>query len=249
MMLGKLIESERFAGVGQLANNVAQQLNNPLTVILGYSALLEDSPTVSGERRGAEAIGRAARPSMGSDELKATGVASASSDEQHDLVLRRRGDRRPAPRIDENIDLQADAEFGQIDSRLDGESQPRQDQPGVFRLQIVDIDAEPVETFPGPQTMAGAVQEILAISGGGDVAAGDLVDLPALESCAPRPAGRARGSRARRRARRPGRASPPGRPPHARRPPPRRRAHRPRRGSMPGSRRSRRRPGSPPPHG
>ena len=39
LMLGKLIDSERFAGVGQLANNVAQQLNNPLTVILGYSAL------------------------------------------------------------------------------------------------------------------------------------------------------------------------------------------------------------------
>jgi signal transduction histidine kinase len=43
LMLGKLIDSERFAGVGQLANNVAQQLNNPLTVILGYSALLEES--------------------------------------------------------------------------------------------------------------------------------------------------------------------------------------------------------------
>jgi signal transduction histidine kinase len=61
MMLGKLIDSERFAGVGQLANNVAQQLNNPLTVILGYASLLEES-TVSGQdRRGAEAIGVEAR--------------------------------------------------------------------------------------------------------------------------------------------------------------------------------------------
>jgi signal transduction histidine kinase len=56
MMLGKLIDSERFAGVGQLANNVAQQLNNPLTVILGYAALLEESTPPGVDRKGVEAI-------------------------------------------------------------------------------------------------------------------------------------------------------------------------------------------------
>jgi len=56
LMLGKLIESERFAGVGQLATNVAQQLNNPLTVILGYAALLEDTVAAGQDRRAAEAI-------------------------------------------------------------------------------------------------------------------------------------------------------------------------------------------------
>jgi signal transduction histidine kinase len=61
MMLGKLIDSERFAGVGQLANNVAQQLNNPLTVILGYSALLEESIPSGNDRRGVEAISTEAR--------------------------------------------------------------------------------------------------------------------------------------------------------------------------------------------
>ena len=61
MLLGKLIESERFAGVGQLATNVAQQLNNPLTVILGYSALLEESVPSGPDRRGAEAISVEAR--------------------------------------------------------------------------------------------------------------------------------------------------------------------------------------------
>ena len=61
MMLGKLIDSERFAGVGQLAGNVAQQLNNPLTVILGYSALLEESIPPSADRRAAEAIALEAR--------------------------------------------------------------------------------------------------------------------------------------------------------------------------------------------
>src|SRR6202021_445478 len=43
MMLEKLIDSERFAGLGQLAGNVTQQLNSPLTVILGYASLLQDS--------------------------------------------------------------------------------------------------------------------------------------------------------------------------------------------------------------
>lgn len=43
MLFEKLIDSERFAGLGQLAANVTQQLNSPLTVILGYASLLEDS--------------------------------------------------------------------------------------------------------------------------------------------------------------------------------------------------------------
>jgi signal transduction histidine kinase len=42
IMLEKLIDSEKFAGLGQLANNVTHQLNNPLTVILGYASLLDE---------------------------------------------------------------------------------------------------------------------------------------------------------------------------------------------------------------
>ncbi|HEY2859738.1 MAG TPA: histidine kinase dimerization/phospho-acceptor domain-containing protein [Terracidiphilus sp.] len=61
-MLEKLIDSERFAGLGQLAGNVTQQLNNPLTVILGYASLLEDSPRLEApEHKGVEAILGAAR--------------------------------------------------------------------------------------------------------------------------------------------------------------------------------------------
>ncbi len=57
MMLEKLIDSEKFAGLGQLAGNVTQQLNNPLTVILGYASLLEENPILdSQDRRGVEAI-------------------------------------------------------------------------------------------------------------------------------------------------------------------------------------------------
>ena len=47
MMLEKLIDSEKFAGVGQLAANVAEQLNNPLTVVLGYASLLDEGTSLA----------------------------------------------------------------------------------------------------------------------------------------------------------------------------------------------------------
>ena len=57
MMFEKLVDSEKYAGLGQLASNVTQQLNNPLTVILGFAALLEDSSSLTPqERKGVESI-------------------------------------------------------------------------------------------------------------------------------------------------------------------------------------------------
>ncbi len=57
MMLEKLIDAEKFAGLGQLAGNVTRQLNNPLTVILGYASLLEGTEALNPqERKGIEAI-------------------------------------------------------------------------------------------------------------------------------------------------------------------------------------------------
>ncbi|HTB96954.1 MAG TPA: histidine kinase dimerization/phospho-acceptor domain-containing protein, partial [Terracidiphilus sp.] len=62
MMLEKLIDAEKFAGLGQLANNVTRQLNNPLTVILGYASLLEVTPTMNPqERKAIESILNEAR--------------------------------------------------------------------------------------------------------------------------------------------------------------------------------------------
>ncbi len=56
-MLEKLIDAEKFAGLGQLGGSVTQQLNNPLTVILGYASLLEEAPRLDAqERKGIEAI-------------------------------------------------------------------------------------------------------------------------------------------------------------------------------------------------
>ncbi len=61
-MLEKLIDSEKFAGLGQLAGAVTQQLNNPLTVILGYASLLEDAPRLElQDRKAVNSILGAAR--------------------------------------------------------------------------------------------------------------------------------------------------------------------------------------------
>ncbi len=57
MLFEKLIDSERFAGLGQLSGNVTQQLNSPLTVILGYASLLQESPSLeTSDRKAIEAI-------------------------------------------------------------------------------------------------------------------------------------------------------------------------------------------------
>jgi signal transduction histidine kinase len=57
MMFEKLMDSEKFGHLGQLAANVTQQLNNPLTVILGYASLLEGTSALDEQdRRAVEAI-------------------------------------------------------------------------------------------------------------------------------------------------------------------------------------------------
>ncbi|MDR3727414.1 MAG: histidine kinase dimerization/phospho-acceptor domain-containing protein [Terracidiphilus sp.] len=57
MLFEKLIDSEKYAGLGQLAANVTHHLNNPLTVVLGYASLLEETiPPDAPERKGIESI-------------------------------------------------------------------------------------------------------------------------------------------------------------------------------------------------
>jgi signal transduction histidine kinase len=61
-MLEKLIDSEKFAGLGQLAGTVTQQLNNPLTVVLGYASLLDDASHLDAlDHKAVDAILAAAR--------------------------------------------------------------------------------------------------------------------------------------------------------------------------------------------
>jgi len=59
LLLRRLVQSERLAGLGQLAGGVAHELNNPLTVVTGYAELLADSD--SGVRDHAQVILNEAR--------------------------------------------------------------------------------------------------------------------------------------------------------------------------------------------
>ncbi len=93
MMFEKLIDSEKFGHLGQLAASVTQQLNNPLTVILGYASLLEGTAALETQDRRAvesiltearhmrgtlESLGRIARPQ--SDVMTAVSVVELLSD-------------------------------------------------------------------------------------------------------------------------------------------------------------------------
>ena len=92
-MFEKLVDSEKFGHLGQLATSVTHQLNNPLTVILGYASLLEGTASLDPQDRKAvdsiltearhmraklESLSRIARPQ--SDQLVAVSVAEMLSD-------------------------------------------------------------------------------------------------------------------------------------------------------------------------
>ncbi len=57
IMMEKLVDSEKFSHLGQLAANVTHELNNPLTVVLGYATLLgETSALPAQDRKALDAI-------------------------------------------------------------------------------------------------------------------------------------------------------------------------------------------------
>jgi signal transduction histidine kinase len=58
---GQLVQQERLAGIGQLVNGVAHELNNPLTAVMGYSDLLKEQAPEHGMRQKLERLGAEAR--------------------------------------------------------------------------------------------------------------------------------------------------------------------------------------------
>ncbi len=61
LLLRRLLQSERLAGLGQLASSVAHELNNPLTAVTGYAELLADSQRSEVEERAGIILSEARR--------------------------------------------------------------------------------------------------------------------------------------------------------------------------------------------
>src|SRR5215472_6143049 len=57
----QMVQQERLAGIGQLVNGVAHELNNPLTAVMGYSDLLKDQAAENGMKQKLERLGTEAR--------------------------------------------------------------------------------------------------------------------------------------------------------------------------------------------
>ena len=84
--------------------------------------------------------------------------------------------------VDEDVDLAADAELGQVDARLDGEARPRHHPPVLARFQVVHVGPVAVDFLA--DVVPGAVDEVLAVAGLLDHRPGRVVHLPAQQRLA-----------------------------------------------------------------
>ena len=56
LLLRRITRSEKLAGIGRLAGGVAHELNNPLTVVMGYAELIQETTAEEKTRRDAAVI-------------------------------------------------------------------------------------------------------------------------------------------------------------------------------------------------
>lgn len=56
LLLRRITRSEKLAGIGRLAGGIAHELNNPLTVVMGYAELIQESSSEEKTRRDAGII-------------------------------------------------------------------------------------------------------------------------------------------------------------------------------------------------
>src|SRR5215213_3871725 len=88
---------------------------------------------------------------------------------------------------DEHVDFRADAEAVVVNARLDREAGAGNEAPVVARFVVVHVDAVAVHLFP--ETVPGAVNEQITISGTVDDVAAGAIDLPATKVCTRRRGG------------------------------------------------------------
>src|SRR5262245_10523423 len=94
----------------------------------------------------------------------------------HDLGLQLpAGDVDLPVLVDVHIDLATDAEFRQVDARLDGEARSPHDPPVVAGLQAVDVGAVAVHFLA--DVVPGAVDELVPVPGLVDHGPGSVIDL------------------------------------------------------------------------
>jgi signal transduction histidine kinase len=177
-MFEKLIDSEKFAGLGQLAANVTHHLNNPLTVILGYASLLEETVEKDAyERKAVESILTEAR-------------RMRSTLESLTRISRTQNDQRAAVSVGEMLEDMEQlhrAEFLQraIDFRLSvapslprvmcSAQQLRQAVLHCLQYSVLAVESRgPASTLEGPKTIrleatseGSLVQILVAHSGPG----------------------------------------------------------------------------------
>src|SRR5205085_2059842 len=100
--------------------------------------------------------------------------------DRHDLGLDRLAGDFDVFLADVNVDLGTDTEFAfKIDTRLDRKQNAGGDEARVARLEIIDVHAVAMAFFA--DGMAGAMGELLAVTGLLDHAAGDIVHLGAAD--------------------------------------------------------------------
>src|SRR5262249_23660995 len=85
----------------------------------------------------------------------------------------------PAVLVDEDVHLTADAEFRQIDSRLDGKAGAGHYATLLVRLEVIHVRAVAARLLA--DQMARAVDKVIAVAGALDHLAARLIDLPALQ--------------------------------------------------------------------
>jgi two-component system, NtrC family, sensor kinase len=114
MLMDRVSRSEKLAGLGQLAGGVAHELNNPLTVVMGYAELIEDSAPEGALRHNA-------------------GIIRAESQRMRQIIESLIRFWRPAPREHMPVSIQ------QLLEDIRQLRKPELDRMGIaFRLTIAD---------------------------------------------------------------------------------------------------------------